>query len=149
MISIQLTGDRETRGFFSKLPGRMRVAAKEIEFDIAKDVQKGTRFRISQKFRQKSGRMYESVRVHKFGHHWGVMAGGTTAPYFAIQEWGKDIVGWQFHPSDFGKHGEGTSRRGGMIRIRGKKPFTEAIASARARSPTIAIKRLARIGGRA
>ena len=146
MISIQLTGDRETRGFFSRLPREIKMASKEIEFDIAKDVQKGTRFRISKRFRQKSGRMYESVRVHKFGNHWGVMAGGATAPYFPVQEYGKEIVGWHFVPSDFGKHGEGTSRKGGIIRVPGRKPFTDAIISARMRSDKIAERRLRRIG---
>lgn len=148
MISITLLGERETRGFYSTLPGKLKLASTEIELDIARDVQKGTRQRIASRFRQRSGRMWESVRVHKFGRHWGVAAGGVTAPYFPVQEYGKDIVGWHFVPGGLGKHGEGTSRPGGMIRIRGRKPFSDAIASARARSKAIGERRLRRVGVR-
>lgn len=151
MISIQMTGEREARGFFSKLPGKINVAKREIELDIAKEVAAGTRANISQRFKQKDGRMLESVRLHKFGLHWGVIAGGATAPYFPVQEFGKDIMGWSFIPDPTGrsgKYGEGHSVKGGMIRIKGRRPMTDAIVLARKNAVNTARKRLRRIGGK-
>jgi len=151
MISIQLTGEREARGFFSKLPGRINVTKKEIELDIAKEVVARTRTNILQRFRQRDRRMLESVRLHKFGIHWGAIAGGATAPFFPVQEFGKDIVGWRFVPDPTGragKYGEGFAVKGGMIRIKGKRPFTDAIAHARANAVKTAGVRLRRVGGR-
>lgn len=149
MITMKLSGDKEALGFFSKLPERLRVAKNDIELDIAKDAAKQARFQVSRRFKQRSGRMRESIKIEKFGNHWGVKAGGDEAPYFRIQEEGFIVRGWHFEPwPGHGRHSEGLSWPGGMIRIPARHPFLNAVMSTSRRSSQIAERRLKQIGVR-
>lgn len=148
MIDIKLEGIRETIGMFNKVKGHLPVVTRQIELDISKDVQRGTRFRITKRFKRRTGRMWQSVLVTKFGKHWGVKAGGWTAPYFAVQEYGGVMPGYKFvWKRGTGKHDEGFMIPFPMTSIRrGKFPFTDAVVSARRRANIIAERRLKKLG---
>lgn len=145
-IQFNLRGFKETSQFLNRMKVNTPKAGEEIAGALATDVQRGARFRLSNRTKKRTGRLWQSILAKKTGKAWTVFAGGMTAPYASEIEAGQQITGWRFIARrGYGKTGEGYMIPGGQHVIHPTWFFRDAVNSTIARSGRIADRRLSRL----
>ena len=140
---IRVKGVKET----SKALGLLSASIPRMSLPLAKDVVRGAKFRITNRLgsHRSRGGMKKSLEIVKRakGKHY-VFAGGTTAPYFGLQEFGGHIIGKRFvWRRGKGRHGEGYMIPAPMTSIRrGHFPLTDAVLSTERRADLIVLREL-------
>ncbi len=142
-VIIRVKGVKET----SKALGRIATSVPRLSYPLAKDVVRGAKFRITNRLgsHRSRGKMKASLNIEKIGKgRHRVVAGGTIAPHFGLQEFGGYIEGKRFvWRKGKGRHGEGYMIPAPMTSIRrGHFPLTDATLSTERRSGLIVLREL-------